>query len=85
MKDLIREAPIGQAIRFLSRNRLFQYPEERADFTLPIQYATQLNSGGNLRSQSSLTKDRPSDLGVIPPLALEKLDTNIPSDRKVSE
>jgi MFS transporter, DHA1 family, multidrug resistance protein len=39
MLDLVREAPIGVAIRFLSRNRLLQHPEERADFQLPAQYA----------------------------------------------
>ncbi|RDW63565.1 hypothetical protein BP6252_11110 [Coleophoma cylindrospora] len=38
MLDLIREAPIGQAIRFLSRNRLLQHPEEKPDFKLPAQY-----------------------------------------------
>lgn len=38
MYDLIREAPLGQALRLLSRNKLFQYPEERSDFQLPPQY-----------------------------------------------
>jgi DHA1 family multidrug resistance protein-like MFS transporter len=80
MKDLIREAPIGQAIRFLSRNKLLQYPEERANFALPIQYATELNRGDGLRPHSSLGSKRTSDLGVLPPLTLEKLDTNLPGD-----
>lgn len=44
MSDLIREAPLGQALRWVSRNKLFQYPEKRADFVLPVQYTTQLNS-----------------------------------------
>jgi MFS transporter, DHA1 family, multidrug resistance protein len=43
MLDIIREAAIGQAIRFISRNRLLQYPEERPDFVLPPQYASLLN------------------------------------------
>lgn len=37
-KSLIRDAPIGQIIRFATNNRLLQYPEERADFQLPEQY-----------------------------------------------
>ena len=44
MLDLIREAPLGQAIRFISQNRLLQHPEERADFELPAQYAALLRS-----------------------------------------
>ncbi|KAL8700850.1 MAG: hypothetical protein Q9201_005220 [Fulgogasparrea decipioides] len=44
MADLIREAPIGQIIRFLTRNRSLQYPEEKPDFVLPEAYITALNS-----------------------------------------
>lgn len=44
MSDLIREAPLGQLIRFLTRNRMFQYPEEKPDFQLPEGYNTALNS-----------------------------------------
>jgi DHA1 family multidrug resistance protein-like MFS transporter len=64
MADLIREAPLGQTIRWLTKNRLFQYPEERADFELPVQYATQLNSEKNQRPPSSL--HRPTTL-TLPP------------------
>jgi DHA1 family multidrug resistance protein-like MFS transporter len=52
MSDLIREAPLGQALRWLSRNGLFQYPEERADFQLPVHYITQLNSEKIVRASS---------------------------------
>ncbi|KAF2114908.1 major facilitator superfamily domain-containing protein [Lophiotrema nucula] len=38
MSALIRDAPIGQIIRFVTRNRLLQYPEERADFHVPGCY-----------------------------------------------
>jgi DHA1 family multidrug resistance protein-like MFS transporter len=43
MLDLIRDAPLGQAIRFLSRNQVLQYPEEKASFKLPEQYAARLD------------------------------------------
>lgn len=42
MYDLVRDAPLGQAIRFLSGKRLFKYPEEEAGFVLPPQYTARL-------------------------------------------
>ena len=39
MSDLIREAAIGQIIRFVTRNKYLQYPEEKADFVIPNVYA----------------------------------------------
>lgn len=44
MADIIRDAPIGQIIRFLTKNRVLQYPEEKPDFQLPDAYNTALNS-----------------------------------------
>jgi hypothetical protein len=44
MLNLIREATVGQAIRFIFRNRLLQYPEERPDFQFSIQYVSQLKN-----------------------------------------
>lgn len=38
MSDLIREAPLGQFIRLVTRNKVFQYPEEKPDFELPPTY-----------------------------------------------
>ena len=32
MKEIIREAALGQTLRFLSGNKLFRYPEEEPDF-----------------------------------------------------
>ncbi|KAF2087620.1 MFS general substrate transporter [Saccharata proteae CBS 121410] len=40
MADLIRDAPLGQIIRFVTRNRVLQYPEERPDFQSPITHTT---------------------------------------------
>lgn len=39
MKDLIRDAPIGQIIRYFTKNRVLLYPEEKADFQCPPDYA----------------------------------------------
>ncbi|KAF4437789.1 MFS general substrate transporter [Fusarium austroafricanum] len=38
MKDLIRDAPLGQLIRFISKNKFLKYPEEMEDFELPQEY-----------------------------------------------
>jgi MFS transporter, DHA1 family, multidrug resistance protein len=35
MADLIRESPIGQVIRFATRNQSLKYPEEIAGFQIP--------------------------------------------------
>jgi DHA1 family multidrug resistance protein-like MFS transporter len=38
MSDLIRDAPIGQLIRFVTKNKLLKYPEEYEDFKCPHSY-----------------------------------------------
>ena len=44
MSDLIREAPIGQLLRFITRNKIFKYPEELPGFQLPETYNIVLNT-----------------------------------------
>ncbi|KAG9692822.1 MFS general substrate transporter, partial [Aureobasidium melanogenum] len=39
MSNVIRDAPIGQLIRYATRNRVLQYPEEKPDFACPTSYA----------------------------------------------
>jgi DHA1 family multidrug resistance protein-like MFS transporter len=38
MSALVRDTPFGQAVRYFTRNRIFQYPEERPDFQIPAAY-----------------------------------------------
>lgn len=38
MSGLVRDAPIGQLIRWLTNNRVLLYPEEMPDFELPQSY-----------------------------------------------
>lgn len=38
MSDLIRDAPIGQIIRYLTKNRLLKYPEELDTWQCPNSY-----------------------------------------------
>ena len=44
MSDLMREAPIGQLLRFITGNKVFKYPEEFDSFRLPESYNTMLNA-----------------------------------------
>ncbi|TQV96559.1 hypothetical protein V2A60_003052 [Cordyceps javanica] len=46
MADIIRDAAIGQIIRWVTGNRYLQFPEEKPDFKLPEAYANILNGGG---------------------------------------
>jgi DHA1 family multidrug resistance protein-like MFS transporter len=58
MLDTVREAPLGQAIRFITCNRLLRHPEERLDFELPQQYASLLGIGE--KANQEYWKARPS-------------------------
>ncbi|KAI0019546.1 major facilitator superfamily transporter [Xylariomycetidae sp. FL0641] len=44
MAQTIRDAPVGQLIRFLTGNRWLQYPEEKDDFELPEIWAQMLKA-----------------------------------------
>ncbi|KAK6853560.1 hypothetical protein PG995_010372 [Apiospora arundinis] len=47
MSHIIRDAPVGQVLRLITRNRILKYPEEEADFKLPEAWAQLLNSKGD--------------------------------------
>ncbi|KAF8859146.1 hypothetical protein BDZ45DRAFT_704406 [Acephala macrosclerotiorum] len=71
MADIIREAPLGHVFYLLSGNLLFQYPEERVDFVLPVQYAAQLNASNEKQpisrtqtSTSTSTSTSSLDAGI---------------------
>ncbi len=52
MADLIREAPIGQVIRWLTKAKYLKYPEERLGFELPATYNAVLNQKPGSTSDS---------------------------------
>jgi DHA1 family multidrug resistance protein-like MFS transporter len=78
MLDTIREAPLGQAIRLISRNRLLKYPEEKDDFVLPAQYRLLLRSDGDL-------KHRQHESPSVDPELLEKEDGDNPHRPEAAE
>ncbi|KAH8804500.1 major facilitator superfamily domain-containing protein [Xylogone sp. PMI_703] len=65
--EIIQEAPLGQLIRWLSKNQMLQYPEERPGFELPADYSTQLNSNKPhqhpAHDSQQLEDDKPTDSG----------------------
>ncbi|KAL6697851.1 major facilitator superfamily domain-containing protein [Trichoderma pleuroticola] len=56
MADLIRDAAIGQLIRWVTKKRYLKYPEERDDFVLPEPWV-QLMNGVPLTSHNTSTSD----------------------------
>lgn len=63
MADLIREAPVGQFLRYLTGNRVLLYPEEKPDFVLPPAYrhplAEKSPNRSSVPSTASLTDRSP--------------------------
>ena len=41
MLDLLRDAPFGQLVRYITRNKAFRYPEEEATFQCPSSYTVE--------------------------------------------
>ena len=65
MTDLIREAPVGQIIRWVTRNKVLQYPEELPGFKVPEGYLRIINDKGPVHSRSA------SESSETPPLEKE--------------
>ncbi|KAF5535946.1 cycloheximide resistance [Fusarium napiforme] len=65
MSDLIRDAPLGQLIRFVTRNKYLQYPEEKPDFKLPESWVAVINNPDAIIEESS-----PNDNTVLTGTAL---------------
>lgn len=48
MEAVIRDAPFGQLVRYLTKNKYFQYPEEKPDFKLPDTWLELLNDSASI-------------------------------------
>ncbi|KAJ4006662.1 hypothetical protein NW752_010662 [Fusarium irregulare] len=53
MADVIRDAPLGQLIRFVTRNKYLQYPEEKPGFKLPESWDAVLNNPDAIIDETS--------------------------------
>lgn len=74
MSDLIREAPIGQFVRWATGNRVLLYPEEKPGFELPTSYITALNSN---EKPASLLASRTSSKA---PATFQRITTKTSQD-----
>ncbi|RBQ77192.1 hypothetical protein FVER14953_20031 [Fusarium verticillioides] len=61
LRDTIRDAPLGQILRFATKNHLFKYPEEHPEFELPAAWNHILNST-DLRTAFHTGTDTPSTI-----------------------
>lgn len=88
MSALIRDAPAGQLIRYFTKNRFLQYPEEQADFQLPAAYTRHTRPIPKRLSTSStaapaIEPEGPAVEEVIypdPETVLEKAESNSEDD-----
>lgn len=59
--NTIRDAPLGQILRFATNNRLFKYPDEYPEFELPAAWNDILNSA-DVRTVCHTGTDTPSTI-----------------------
>ena len=78
--DTLREAPFGQIVRYLTKNKYFRYPEENSGFALPAGYGG--NKGDSENTSTSDLGEKQNDSrapardAVLPAEKLERLPTN---------
>ena len=61
MKNLVRDAPFGQLVRYLTDNRILKYPEEEPGFQCPESYITRKGlSRHSSRGAPRSTQQRPA-------------------------
>ncbi|KAF2630324.1 MFS general substrate transporter [Macroventuria anomochaeta] len=92
MSALVRDAPFGQIVRYITNNHVFQYPEERSDFQIPAAYTrhTKLEAkqfDSNTKPESITESEGPAVEEVVypdPETVLEKVDTHS-EDENISD
>ena len=60
MDSILRDAPVGQMIRYFTKNKLLKYPEEMPGYVLPEQYQKFHSTEAPLKPQS--TQPTPEDI-----------------------
>jgi DHA1 family multidrug resistance protein-like MFS transporter len=81
LKEIVRDAPFGQLVRYATRNRIFKYPEELSGFQIPAAYtekstgtSTSLNQSHANNSAAAIRQPSPdNDVTSSLPADLEKL------------
>jgi DHA1 family multidrug resistance protein-like MFS transporter len=57
MADILRDAPLGQFVRFVTRSRLLQYPEEKESFISPYYHEQMPESEATSDGNSTLSTE----------------------------
>ena len=83
MLDLIRDAPFGQIVRFVSGKRLFRYPEERdpslREIYINAEKSERIARTGSTHTTSNETDSPPSRLhGYSPASSETQVDRELP-------
>ncbi|KAJ4304878.1 hypothetical protein N0V90_000406 [Kalmusia sp. IMI 367209] len=77
MKNLVRDAPFGQLMRYITRDRVFKYPEEEPGFQWPASYADALPSS---RRGSYANRSASRSAAPPAPIDVEKKEDELSSD-----
>ncbi|RYC64840.1 hypothetical protein CHU98_g1381 [Xylaria longipes] len=81
MSSIVRDTPLGQLVRFVTRNRVPRYPEESADFQLPDEWLRVVNSSKTEYPSSSISSSAASTLYISDDkIQVEKGDEISPLD-----
>ena len=69
MSDILREAPLGQLIRLITRNKVLLYPEEKPGFELPEAYRAVIEGKppGSISGSSSPASHQDVEKKVMSP------------------
>jgi len=57
MFDLMRDAPLGQILNWVSKGKIFPYPEERPDYVVPERYLPRTDKPHNYTREERLLDD----------------------------
>ncbi|KUJ17062.1 multidrug transporter [Mollisia scopiformis] len=82
MADILREAPLGQIIRWATNNRVLKYPEEMDDFELPATYNAVLNSTSSEKKHTFPIASRTQSAATAP---ASRVRTRQSSQSSISE
>ena len=76
MKNLVRDAPFGQLMRYITSDRVFKYPEEEPGFQWPASYTDALPSS---RRSSHANRSTSRSAGPPVPADVEKKNDELSS------
>ncbi|CAN9397428.1 unnamed protein product [Alternaria alternata] len=77
LREIVRDAPFGQLVRYATRNRVFKYPEELPGFEIPAAY-TERNTGAS--GSTTQAHSNNSATAISQPNPDQTTDAPLPDD-----